>query len=296
MRNVKIVTDSCSDLPKELRERYNIDYMMMNTVRDGKETPASLDWEFYSPKELYDVIRGGERVTTTQVPPAEFQRYFKTELENGNDIVYIACSGKLSGSVNVGKVEAENILKDYPDATICCIDSINACLGEGLVAIKAAQFRDEGKSAKEIEEAILPIRNNVNQFVTVHNLNALKAAGRVTGSSAFFGNLLGVKPIIISDKVGNNIPIKKAKGRLNSFKEIVALTAEGVKGYENPTVYIAHSDCEDEAKEVAKMVEEAIPGASTYITYIGPIIGASIGPDAVGVWGLGKTVTFQRGE
>lgn len=290
MRNVKIVTDSCSDLPKELRERYNIDYMMMNTVRDGKETPASLDWEFYSPKELYDVIRGGERVTTTQVPPAEFQRYFKTELENGNDIVYVACSGKLSGSVNVGKVEAENILKDYPDATICCIDSINACLGEGLVAIKAAQFRDEGKSAKEIEEAILPIRNNVNQFVTVHNLNALKAAGRVTGSSAFFGNLLGVKPIIISDKVGNNIPIKKAKGRLNSFKEIVALTAEGVKGYENPTVYIAHSDCEDEAKEVAKMVEETIPGASTYITYIGPIIGASIGADAIGLFAYGDSI------
>lgn len=290
MRNVKIVTDSCSDLPKELRERYNIDYMMMNTVRDGKETPASLDWEFYSPKELYDVIRGGERVTTTQVPPAEFQRYFKTELENGNDIVYIACSGKLSGSVNVGKVEAENILKDYPDATICCIDSINACLGEGLVAIKAAQFRDEGKSAKEIEEAILPIRNNVNQFVTVHNLNALKAAGRVTGSSAFFGNLLGVKPIIISDKVGNNIPIKKAKGRLNSFKEIVALTAEGVKGFDNPTVYIAHSDCEDEAKEVAKMVEEAIPGASTYITYIGPIIGASIGADAIGLFAYGDSI------
>lgn len=290
MRPVKIVTDSCSDLPKELRERYKIDYMMMNTVRDGKETPASLDWEFYSPKELYDVIRGGERVTTTQVPPTEFQRYFKAELEKGNDIVYIACSGKLSGSINIGRVEAETILKDYPGATICCIDSINACIGEGIVAIKAAQFRDEGKTAKEIEEAVLPIRNNVNQFVTVHNLNALKAAGRVTGSSAFFGNLLGVKPIIISDKVGNNTPIKKAKGRLNSFKEIVALTAEGVKGFDNPTIYIAHADCEDEAKEVAKMVEETIPGASTYITYIGPIIGASIGADAVALFSYGHSI------
>ena len=148
MRPVKIVTDSCSDLPKELREKYDIDYMMMNTVKDGKETPASLDWEFYSPKELYDVMRGGERYTTTMVPPAEFQKYFRAELEKGNDIVYIACSGKLSGSVNVGKVEAENILKGYPGATICCVDSLNACLGEGLIAIKAAQFRDQGKSAQ----------------------------------------------------------------------------------------------------------------------------------------------------
>lgn len=290
MRPVKIVTDSCSDLPKELRERYDIDYMMMNTVKDGKETPASLDWEFYSPKELYDTIRNGERVTTTQVPPAEFRKYFKAELEKGNDIVYIACSGKLSGSVNVGKVEAEAILKDYPEATICCIDSINACMGEGIVAIKASEMRDKGMTAKEIEAAILPIRNNVNQFVTVHNLNALKAAGRVTGSSAFFGNLLGVKPIIISDTVGNNTPIKKAKGRLNSFKEIVALTAEAVADEKNPVVYIVHADCEEEAKDLAEMVKEAIPGVQTYITYIGPIIGASIGADAIGLLSFGKNV------
>lgn len=269
MRKVRILTDSCSDLPKELREKYDIDYVLMNTVRDGKETPASLDWEFYSPKELYDVIRDGERVTTTQVPAAEFQKYFQTELEKGNDIVYISCSGKLSGSINVGQVEAENILKGFPGATIKCIDSINACLGEGILAIKAAELRNEGKTAEEIYDAIMPIRNNVNQFVTVHNLNALKAAGRVTGSSAFFGNLLGVKPIIISDTVGNNTPIKKAKGRLNSLKEVVDLMAEAVEGEENPVVYVVHSDCLDEAEELAEMVKEAIPGAQTYTTYIG---------------------------
>ena len=290
MRNVRIVTDSCSDLPKVLREKYDIDYMKMNTVKDGKETPASLDWEYFSPKELYDTIRNGQRVTTTQVPPAEFRRYFKQELEKGNDIVYVACSLKNSGSVNVGKVEAEAILKDYPDATICCIDSLNACVGEGIVAIKAAQFRDEGKTAKEIEAAVLPIRNNVNQFVTVHSLNALKAAGRVSGSSAFFGNLLGVKPIIISGKDGTNIPIKKAKGRLNSFKELVALTAEAVEGQEHPEVYIAHADCEEEAMDLAEMIKEAIPGAQTFITYIGPIIGASIGADAIGAFSFGKSI------
>lgn len=290
MRAVKIVTDSCSDLPKELRDRYDIDYVIMNTVKDGKETPASLDWEFYSPKELYDTIRKGERVTTTQVPPANFREYFKTELDKGNDIVYISCSGKLSGSINIARVEAENILKDYPGAAICCIDSINASVGEGIVAMKAAEMRNNGKSAKEIEEAIIPIRNNVNQFITVHNLNALKAAGRVTGSSAFFGNLLGVKPIIISDKVGNNTPIKKAKGRLNSLKEIVALIAEGVADEKNPTIYIAHADCIEDAREVAEMCKETIPGVKTYITYIGPIIGASIGADAIGVFAYGKSI------
>ena len=118
MRPVKILTDTCSDMPRDLRQKYDIDYVMMNTVRNGKETPASIDWEFFSAKELYDVIRGGERVTTTMVPPTEFQKYFRAELEKGNDIVYVACASKMTGSVNVGRVEAENILKEYPGATL----------------------------------------------------------------------------------------------------------------------------------------------------------------------------------
>ena len=52
MRKVLIATDSCSDLTKSIRERYNIEYLKMNTVKDGKETTASHDWEYYSPKEL----------------------------------------------------------------------------------------------------------------------------------------------------------------------------------------------------------------------------------------------------
>lgn len=290
MRKVRIVTDSCSDLPKELREKYDIDYVQMNTVKDGKETPASLDWEYFTPHEFFEKMRNGERFTTTQVPEAEFEKSFRALLEKEYDIVYIACSGKLSGSVNIGEMVAEKLKKDFPEATIHSIDSLNACMGEGMVAIRAAGLRDEGKSADEIRAELEPVRNNVNQLIAVHNLNALKAAGRVTGSSAFFGNLLGVKPIIISDTLGNNVPIKKVKGRLNSLEEVVNLTAEAVEGIENPTVYVVHADCEDEAKEVAKMVEEKIPGAKTYITFIGPIVGASIGADAIGTFSFGKCI------
>ena len=72
MKKVKIITDSCSDLSGELLEKYGIDYARMNTVYQGKEKVASLTWEEYSPKKLYDIMRGGERITTTQVPVQEF--------------------------------------------------------------------------------------------------------------------------------------------------------------------------------------------------------------------------------
>ena len=290
MRPIKIVTDSCSDLTKDLREKYNIDYLRMNTVQDGKETPASLDWEYFSPQDLYNTIREGNRVTTTQVPANTFEKFFKQWLDEGFDIIYIACSGKCSGSVNTGKTVADELLKDYPDAKIASIDSLNACLGEGQVAIKAAQLRNDGLSFDEVVEQTKAVRNNVNQFVTVHNLNALKASGRVTGSSAFFGNLLGVKPILVSDTEGNNVPIKKVKGRFNSLQEIVDLSVDAIENVEDQTIFIAHSDCLEEAEEVEKMIKEKLPNADTYIGYIGPIIGASIGADAIGIFSWGKNV------
>ena len=163
-------------------------------------------------------------------------------------------------------------------------------MGEGQVAIKAAKLRNQGLSFDEIVEQTMAVRNNVNQFVTVHNLNALKAAGRVKGSSAFFGNLLGVKPIIISNPEGDNVPIKKAKGRINSMQEIVDLTVEGIEDVENQEILVAHADCLEEAEEVVEMLKEKLPNAEIILGYIGPIIGASIGADAIGIFSWGKNI------
>lgn len=287
---VKIFTDSCSDLTKELREKYDIEYCRMNTIIKGKEQPASLDWEYYTPKKFYDFMRGGERITTTQVPAQEFETEFTKWLEKGCDIVYIGCSSVLSGSVEMGRVTAEALLKQYPERKIFCINSLNACMGEGLLAIKAAEYRDQGFGAEEIAEKIEAVRNNVNQFCTVHSLEALRRAGRVKATAAFFGNLLGVKPIIISNKDGNNEPIKKVKGRINSMREIVRLTAENIVEPENQTVYICHADSPDDASELERMLKESIPGVKTYTCYIGPIIGASIGPDAIALLSFGENV------
>lgn len=116
----------------------------MNTVIDGKEQPASLDWEYFSPKEFYDVMRRGERITTTQVPFQEFETEFSKRLEQGYDIVYISCSSALSGSFGAGNVVAKDLMKKYKGRKVFCVDSLNACLGEGILAIKAAEYRDMG--------------------------------------------------------------------------------------------------------------------------------------------------------
>lgn len=294
MRPVKILTDSCSDMSKDLREKYDIDYARMKTVYNGQEQWASLDFEYYTPKQLYDIMRNGDRVLTTQVPPDEFTRIFTEYLDKGFDIVYIGCSLKQSGSVNTGVVVARTLLESYPDANIFCVDSMNASMGISILAIKGAVYRDQGLSAKEIYDKLIAERKTINQYVTVHSLEYMRRAGRVKASAAFFGNLLGVKPILISDAKGSQVAYKKVKGRQNSFHEIVSMLKESIIDGENQTVYLSHADCSaEEVDSVVQLVKDEIHCKDVHVNYIGPIIGASIGPDAIGIWAIGKEITFE---
>lgn len=286
---IRIFTDTNADLCKEIREKHGIEYFKMCTVRDGVVTPADMDWEHCSEKDFYGVLRAGKRITTTQVPAEEFRRGFSACLEQGDAAIYIGCALPLSGSVNTAAVVARELLADRPDGKIYCVDSKNCCNGEGMLAVLAAAMRNEGKSAEEIVAAVEERRDHVNQYVTVGSLDMLKRSGRVKGAAAFFGNLLGVKPIIISDANGQNVPIVKVKGRNASLDKLVELVKESVVDAAAQTVYIQHADC-TEAAEYLKGKLLALGFADACIGTIGPVVGACIGPDAVGVWCFGKKI------
>ena len=297
MRKIQIITDSCSDLTGELLKEYNIDYARMCTVYEGKESPALLTWDNISPSELYGIMRAGNRITTTQVPVEEFNRIFRKYLDMDRDIIYIACSSKQSGSVNTGALAAAKLCEEYEGAKIASIDSRNASLGEGMLAIEAAKMAAAGDNFDTIVEKIKALRNNVREYITVHSLDALRKAGRVKASAAFFGNLMGVKPILVSDADGVQTPIKKVKGRLNSLKETVAQLSESIERPEEQTAYLVHADCSaDEVEQLRAMIKEQIPCKDICVCYIGPIIGASIGPDAIGVFAFGKEITYRVGD
>ena len=297
MRNVKIITDSCADLTAEQLTRYDIDYARMSTVYNGIESPALLTWSEDEVHTLYNIMRDGNRITTAQVSVEEFQRIFELYLKQNMDIVYIGCSSKSSGSVNTGFVVAKKLMAAYPENKIICIDSLNASMGIGILAIEAAKMAKNGSTADEIEAHILSIRKNVNQFVTVHSLDALKRAGRVKASSAFLGNLMGVKPILISDANGDVVAYKKVKGRQKSFEELVALLNFAMIEPEKQTIYLTHADCaKEEIDGLVELIKKEIPCQGVEVGYIGPIVGASIGPDAVGIWGYGQEVTYKIGD
>ena len=297
MRKVKVIADSCADLNVEQLNKYGIAFAKMSTSCDGVESVATLTWTDEEAHEHYNKMRDGKRIITAQVSVEEFGRIFEEYLKQDMDIVYIGCSSKQSGSVNTGFVTAKKLMEKYEGSTIICIDSLNASMGEGMLAIEAAKLANDGASATEIEAHILAIRKKVNQYVTVHSLDALKRAGRVKGSAAFFGNLMGVKPIIIADANGDQAAYKKVKGRQKSFEEIVALLKASMIEPEKQVVYLTHADCaREEIDGLVELIRKEIPCLDVEVGYIGPIIGASIGPDAVGIWGFGQEVTYKIGD
>ncbi|MBO5092651.1 MAG: DegV family protein [Clostridia bacterium] len=297
MKPVKIITDSCADLTGELLEQYGIDYAKMRYTYKGVENEAILTWSEEKIHELYNVMREGERVTTSQVPAEEYTQLFTKYIEEGYDIVSISCSSKQSSSVNTSYVVRDELMAKYEGAKIICIDGLNSCIPLGVLVIEAAKMAQAGKGADEIAEWVIANRKKVLQFSTVHSLKTLYKAGRVKGATAFFGNLLGVKPILINDADGYQTGVKKVKGRQNSFEEIVNLLKENIINPEEQTIYLAHSDCDKEEVELLKnMVKESIPCKDIYVCYIGPIVGGSIGPDAVALSAWGKEVTYRAGE
>ena len=297
MRQVKIITDSCADLNAEQLAKYGIAFAKMSTSCDGVESVATLTWTEKEAHEHYNKMREGKRIITAQVAVEEFQRVFEEYLKQDMDIVYVGCSSKQSGSVNTGFMTAKKLMEQYEGSTILCIDSLNASIGEGMLAIEAAKMAKDGATAKEIEEHILSVRKKVNQYVTVHSLDALKRAGRVKGPAAFFGNLMGVKPIIISDVNGDQAAYKKVKGRQKSLEELVALLKAAIVEPEGQIIYLTHADCaREEIDALVALIQREIPCLGVEIGFIGPIVGASIGPDAVGIWGFGNQVTYEIGD
>lgn len=298
MRDFVILSDSCCDLDRGLRERFGVDYIPMRILYNDVDIPASLDWEKITSKQFYDLMRSGVRIRTAQINTDEFKEVFEDHLKAGKDVLYIACSSALSNSYKSSLPARDALADKYPEGTVVCIDSRNACMGLGMLCMTASDLRSEGRNIEEVADYIEEHKQEVNQFATVESLNYLKRAGRVSTTSAVFGGLLQVKPIIISDTDGQNVAVEKVKGRKNSLVRLADLFKETYRDNPHQRVCIVHADCPDAAEELKALVTERMPDKNVEVITagLGPIIGATTGPGTVGVYCYGKEVTFCAAE
>ena len=297
MRKFVIFTDSCSDLSTEFRKKYNIEYYRMGIVVDGKEMPATLDWDIYSPKEFYDWMRAGKKVKTIQVSVEEFVNRSKPFLDKGFDIMYISCSSALSGSINTFlSIVVPELQQQYKDAKLIGIDSLAGSTTGGIIAYQALKQRALGKSIEEVRDYIEQNKLRSNQFATVDTLTYLKNAGRIKASKAFMGNLFHKKPIFISDRKGNNFVIGTVTGTKNSLNALIDGVKNSIIIDDDNVAYVGHGDDPVHAEELKQRLIAEVGVKNVVVNYIGPIVGVTCGPGVLATFCYGKEVTIAEGD
>ena len=284
MNEFVIVSDSTVDLPKEYLQSKQVPIISLSYIMDGV-TYEEMDG--LSHKEFFEKLRAGSLPTTSQINPEQAREALEPFAKEGKDILYIGFSSGLSGSYNSVRMAAEDLKEEYPDINIIAIDSLCACMGEGLLLYKALELKEHGMPMEEIAKWVEANKLHICHNVTVDDLNHLHRGGRISKTTAVVGSMIKIKPIIHMSDEGKLVVIGKERGRKKSLVSIVDRMEKQMQGYDNDIVMITHGDCIEDAEFVKKQVEERFGIHNVMINGIGSVIGSHTGAGVVAVFFMG---------
>lgn len=285
MRDFVITVNSTVDLPREWLEERNVPVIPLKYTIDGE---TYTDMYGLTSGEFFAKLREGKMSVTSQVNPEEAKEALEPFLKAGKDILHLGFSSGLSGTYNSMRAAGEELAESYPEAKIIVIDTLCACMGEGLLLYKALQLKESGKSIDEIAQWVEENKLHVCHNVTVDDLNHLHRGGRISKATAIVGTMVQIKPIIHVDNEGKLQVIAKERGRKKSLHRIVDMAAERAEGWENDMVMITHGDCIGDAEYVAGLVRERLGVQHIMIHNIGTVIGSHTGPGVIAVFSMGN--------
>ncbi len=284
----KIFTDSSSGLPLSITSKYDIKVIPLTCIIEGEETLIKCDDEEFL-KDFYARLRDKQDMMTACINEQTFYDYFSLELEKGNDVIYIGLSSGLSATIENANKVSKTLEKEFPDRKVYIVDSLNACLGEGLLAFTACQKKEEGYDIKKLYDHLLSIRLNANSLFTVKTLTYLAKGGRISKLSMAIGTVADVKPIMFVNEQGKLIAEKKVIGRKRSVLQIADNFIKTVESPEEQTIFIGHGDCIEDAQLLASTISQKINVKEFVFNYIDPVIAIHSGPDTLAIFGYGKT-------
>ena len=282
---------STADLSKEHFEKRNINYICFHYKLNGVDYPDDLG-QTVPFEEFYKRMDSGEDTQTSQINVTEYLEYFEKFLSEGKDILHITLSSGISGSYNSAANAAKIAKERYPERKIFVVDSLGASSGYGLFMDKLADLRDGGMEIEELKNWAEENKLNLHHWFFSSDLKFFIKGGRVSKTSGTIGTILGICPLLNMDNEGHLIPRSKIRSKKKVIQEIVNRMEENAEGglSYSGKCYICQSACVDDAKEVAKLVEERFPNldGKVLINYIGTTIGSHTGPGTVALFFWGK--------
>lgn len=277
--SIKITATSTCDLPPELLERYQITMVPLyvsfggNTYKDGLDA---------SPEDIFRHVEGGGQLpTTAAVNIADYQKLFAELSPKYDSVLHITIGSEFSCCYQNALVAA----KEFPNVYV--VDSKNLTVGQGFLAVEAAEAAQRGDSVEDILTMLERMAGQVDTTFVVDKLDYLAKGGRCSSVVALGANLLKLKPcIVLAD--GKMTVGKKYRGAFEKVLSDYVLDQLAGKNVNQDRIFVVHTRCSPEVPEaVCDMVRQF--GFREVVTAVaGCTISCHCGPNTLGVIFLRK--------
>ncbi len=280
MGNLKIITDSGSDIKRETAEKLGIRVIPISFTFDGEEYYR--DGIDLSIPEFYKKLRESENVPkTSQVTPIQFEEVFNEEYDNGNDnLIVVTISSNGSGMYQNAVLTAQEIM-DERGGEITVLDSQGFSCMYGAPVIHAAKMIKDGKNKEEIVSYLEDAFTTMQPYFVVGELEHLKKGGRINSATLVIANMLDIKPVL-GVEGGVVVQKDKLRGSKRVWKKLVSKAIESGADLNGRTVMIPNTAQLEKAEELKNEILESFPEAKAAFYDVGAVIGCHGGPDLVG--------------
>ena len=287
VQNYVFMTDSDSDLPYELKVRYDIPVVSMPYTLEGKEYFDDLGQTLDS-KSFFDKMRAGAQPSTSALNETIYLEYFEPVLAEGKDLLFVAFSSQLSGTINAVYAARETLLAKYPERKFTVVDTLSISGPMTILILKAHELYRAGKPMEEVAAWLEENKLRAQAWFTVDDLKYLKRGGRISPAVAAIGTMLDLKPILTETLEGKLASADKVRGRRKAMNYIVDKAVENVADQKEAVGIILHADALADAQKLRDMLAARLPDMELRIENVGPVIGTHAGPGTLAFCFLGK--------
>ncbi len=274
---IKVITDSTSYLEKQTVKDLDIEILSLK-VEFQQDTYREVELEN---KAFYRMMEERGIPKSSQPAVGEFIEAFESVVKEGNQVLGVFLSGKMSGTLSTAVMAKDMVVKDHPDAVIELMDSESNCMQLGFAAEAAAKAAKEGRSLQEVIQAVEDMKKRSRFLFVPDSLKYLKAGGRIGKANALIGGLLSIIPILTVEN-GETSIYKKVRRKKKAVNEMIEKLRAEHREHTVKEIIIHHIDAFKEAEALAKRIQKEVE-APTRILDIGPVIGLHVGPGAIGI-------------
>lgn len=271
-----IVSDTTSGLPLDLAEKMGI-AMLPQIVIFGDQSFRD-DHEISSAEFLTRLRTSSTLPKTAAPPPALYHPIFQQALEQGESVIIIAPSAKVSGTVR----SAETAREEFPQADVRIIDTQTIAACQGTLVLIAHELVQQGRSPDEIVAEINRLIPRCRTYFVVDTLEFLQKGGRIGAARALLGELLQVKPIL-QIKDGQVCSLAQERTKKRAIARLIDLVGEQVNGHPDVYMTVMHIDAEPEAEAIRGELALCLGLEDIPIYLLPPAIVTHAGPKALAV-------------